>query len=157
MAIVAIVVHQQRPEAMAVALGAARWLTEQGHRVVVPHTDAADTGLHEWSAPLADISGDLDLAVSVGGDGTMLRTIELVLDHEVPVLGVNCGQLGYLTDVDGDASISALEDFLAGRHRVERRLALDVEVVRTGETTRHRALNEVVVETTQSGHTVRLA
>lgn len=156
MAVVAVVVHQQRPEATRVALDAARWLVHHGHRVCVPDTDVEGTGLEEWSVAADVLGPGLDLALSVGGDGTMLRTVDLVLDHDVPVLGINCGRLGYLTDVDGDASVASLGRFFSGDHRVERRLALDIEVRRGGRAVRERALNEAVVEKTKAGHTVRL-
>ncbi|HVF14118.1 MAG TPA: NAD(+)/NADH kinase, partial [Acidimicrobiales bacterium] len=56
------------------------------------------------------------LAVAMGGDGTVLRAVRLVVERGVPVLGVNLGRLGYLTQVEPDGLIPALERFLAGDH-----------------------------------------
>ncbi len=95
--------------------------------------------------------------MSLGGDGTMLRTVALVAGADVPVIGVNFGQLGYLTDVEPDAVRPALERFLSGDFSVEHRMLLDVEIHMAGSDTRQMfALNEAVLEKTASGHTVRL-
>lgn len=139
MSVVAFVPHSDRPRAHELAESATLWLQGQGHDGVTVGRD--------------DALPDVDLVVSLGGDGTMLHSIALIGARPIPVLGVNIGHLGYLTDVDPDGLIVALERFFNGEHRLERRLMLDVT---TGPVTR-RALNEAVVEKPTSGHTVRLA
>ena len=95
--------------------------------------------------------------LSLGGDGTMLRTVRLLEGAAVPLLGVNLGSLGYLTEVEPDHLTDALGRFVSGeqegRWHLDERMMLDVSVNgrRVG-----RALNEAVVEKAQSGHTVRL-
>ncbi len=93
--------------------------------------------------------GPLDLAVSLGGDGTMLRTVDLVSPLGVPVLGVNMGHLGYLAAVEPSDLRSALQRFLTGDYAVESRLTLDVSVTDDSgdgtHTVLHRsALNDLV-------------
>lgn len=157
MAAVALVPHRVRPEAAAVALAAARWLGERGHEVRVPEDDAAGE-LEGCAHPVEKLTADLDLVVSLGGDGTMLHAVALVAGSDVPVLGVNIGQLGYLTtDVEPADLAGALERFLAGDHRVENRMALEVEVRSAGAVEVRTCLNEAVLEKTVSGHTVRIA
>ena len=150
---VAVVPHQLRAEAAALAKTLIGELTSGGHEVRVPAADADATGLTEWAYPADTLAAGLTLAVSLGGDGTMLRTVELVAAAGVPVLGVNVGHLGYLTEVDGPDAQTAVERVLAGDHHVESRMTLAVTL--DGHT-RH-ALNEAVVEKTVSGHTVRVA
>jgi NAD+ kinase len=98
------------------------------------------------------------VAVSLGGDGTMLRTVALVAVGEVPVIGVNFGQLGYLTDVEPTGLRGALERFLAGDYGIEERMLLSVRLEGSGsvEVEEAIALNEAVIEKTPGGHTVRL-
>ena len=79
----------------------------------------------------------LDLAVSLGGDGTMLRTVDLVCGTGVPVLGVNVGHLGYLTEVDPDGLRAALKRFFAGDYRIEERMTLLIEVIGASSGYRH--------------------
>ena len=89
----------------------------------------------------------------------MLRTVDLVESAEVPVLGVNVGLLGYLTEVEPHAMTSAFERFFAGDHEIDDRMMLSVTVRSQSSPLADvcfRALNEAVVEKTQSGHTVRM-
>lgn len=142
MAVIALLPHPARPAAADLADDAAAWLAERGHDV---------------RRPDGDLDG-LDLAVSLGGDGTMLYAVQLVCGDGVPVLGVNVGNLGYLTTVEPAHLIHALERFLAGDYKVEDRMMLSVRVRRGGdEVVSATALNECVLEKTTSGHTVHLA
>ena len=117
MARIAFTVHPRRPEADALADRAVAWLDARGHEAV----RAGDPG-----GPL-DLAG-VDLLVSLGGDGTLLRAVDSALDASVPVLGVNLGLLGYLTEVEPAGLEDALERFLAGRYEVEERMTLAVTV-----------------------------
>uniref|UniRef100_UPI002633D7A1 NAD(+)/NADH kinase n=1 Tax=Ilumatobacter sp. TaxID=1967498 RepID=UPI002633D7A1 len=100
--------------------------------------------------------------LSLGGDGTMLRAVNLLAGAPVPLLGVNLGRLGYLTEVEVDRVNDALERFEAGADEghwhLDERMMLDVTVVDpSGEQIGvWRALNEAVVEKRESGHTVNL-
>lgn len=144
MASIGFAVHGGRPAAVALEHSTGRWLRDRGHQVRIIDSD-----------PDGHAAG-LDLAVSLGGDGTMLRTVDAVRGGDVPVLGVNLGQLGYLTAVEPEGLTAALERFLAGDYRVEARMTLDV-VVAGGDDTGtevRRALNDVVLQR-HGGHTVR--
>lgn len=136
MAAVGIVVHPERSDAADLAKQAAEWLTERGHRVVEPGEDA------------------LDLAVSLGGDGTMLRTVDLVAAAGVAILGVNVGRLSYLTEVEPPDLESALERYFAGDYRIEERMTLDVDT--GGKFPTLLALNEAWLEKRSPGHTIHL-
>ena len=70
----------------------------------------------------------LDLVISLGGDGTMLHAVELVYPAPVPILGVNVGMLGYLTEVEPDELESGCPRLLAGRFEVSERMMLAVDV-----------------------------
>jgi NAD+ kinase len=148
---IGFVVHKQREGAVDLAHATAEWLADQGHKASV--LEAATPRETEWG-------DELDLAVSLGGDGTMLRTVDLVSRFDVPVLGVNLGHLGYLTVVEPSDLRHALQRFLKGDYLVEPRLTLDVSVDDAyGDGDRevlHRsALNDVVLQRTKAGHTMR--
>ncbi|MBU1183749.1 MAG: NAD(+)/NADH kinase [Pseudomonadota bacterium] len=88
----------------------------------------------------------VDLIVVFGGDGTILRTARLVRDRDVPIVGINLGVFGYLTEVNLDEMYSALEVILAGEFQVEKRMMLDVEISRGGKTLLEGSvLNDVVI------------
>jgi NAD+ kinase len=157
MATIALVIHQDRPAATEVALETVDWLESLSHRVVVPVAEAERLGRPGLGVDEDELGSHASVAVSLGGDGTMLRTVALVADHDVPVIGVNFGQLGYLTDVEPDGVRQALESFLAGRYSIEERMLLQVDIERAEQpATTVLALNEAVVEKTASGNTVRL-
>lgn len=150
------VLHSEREQAAAITHDLAAWLLDRGHDVRLPEDDAERLGLVDHGVTEERFADGLDVAVSLGGDGTMLRTVELVADAGVPVIGINVGQLGYLTEVDPDHARMALKRFLSGAYEIEERMLLTVRVG-GAEPTEHIALNEAVIEKTPSGHTVRLA
>ena len=156
MAAVALVLHHLRPQAAELASEAVGWLAGRDLEARIPEEDAKVTGLDEWSCPPEAFLPGLRLAVSLGGDGTMLRAVELVGAAGVPVLGVNVGHLGYLTGVEPADLVSALERFFAGDHEVEERMTVEVEAAQGGRRSTHVALNEAVLERAE-GHSVRLA
>ena len=150
-----LVVHRDRPEALGLANKAIAWLEQSGHRAVLVADDAAALGIGRLSAAASDIA-QADVAVSLGGDGTMLRTVELVSAHGVPVIGVNVGRLGYLEEVEPAGLLAALESFAAGGCDIDERMMLSGTLTKADGVSRFRALNETVIEKVESGHTVLL-
>ena len=157
MAAVGLLVHHLQPDATRLAHDACSWLLERGHEVRLPEAEASVAGLDAHGCPVSAFTKGLDLAVSLGGDGTMLRTVDLVADDEVPVLGVNLGQLGYLTEVEPGHLRDALGRFLDGDYEIERRMrmAVEVEAARVEPGARP-ALNEAVLSKTPTGQIARL-
>lgn len=109
----------------------------------------------------------LDLVVSLGGDGTMLRAIDSVSDLGIPVLGVNFGSLGYLTELNPDSLFDALELFFNGKYDIEERMTLQLTIESIDKNSHNTsdskrafshfvALNEMVVEKLSSGHVIRV-
>ena len=156
MVTVGIVLHGERDRAAEIALDLATWLQERGHEVRLPAADAKRTGLDDHGVPDDAFAPGLDVAISLGGDGTMLRTVDLVCAESTPVMGINVGQLGYLTEVDPDGARMAVKRFLSGAYEIEDRMLLAVHIGGPEELDVV-ALNEAVIEKTPSGHTVRLA
>lgn len=158
MAVLGFVVHHARARAEELARDAVPWLTERGHEARVLLPEAEESGLGHVGCEEDAFVKDLDLAVSLGGDGTMLRTVGLVAPHGVPVLGVNVGRLGYLSQVEPAGLLDALERFLAGDYDTERRMSMAVTVESSGTAaSAHCGLNEAVVEKMSSGHTIHVA
>jgi len=159
-AAIAFVLHHQHPEARRLAGEVSEWLVERGHTVRLPTGDAALAGLDDLACTDDDLTRGLDLTVSLGGDGTMLRAVDLVADDQVPVLGVNLGQLGYLAEIEPSGLPDALDAWLDGRCFLEERMRLAVEVDAPSWAeaahTRFPALNEAVVGKSPMGQIVRL-
>jgi NAD+ kinase len=151
----ALVAHHQRDTSRSHGLLAAAWCAQHGHDFWMPAQDADALGLagHQSNRPISEA----DLVLSLGGDGTMLRSVGLLDGAATPLLGANLGSLGYLTEVEPDHLADALAKFFAGPETgewsIDDRMMLDVSV---NGASAGRALNEAVVEKSQSGHTVRL-
>jgi NAD+ kinase len=163
MVTVGFIVHQERKEAAGLAAEIANWLAQLGHEVRLPEADLIGCPeLGRWVVHDEALATGLDVCLSIGGDGTMLRTVHAVLQAGVPVLGINVGRLGYLTEVESANWRPALERFLGGDYRVDERTTMDVELHREGApddrplVQHHGALNDAVVEKLGAGHTVRV-
>lgn len=162
MSTVLLVAHHDRAEAASLCAAAVRWLGDRGHAVVMTADDASAVGASAASTGTYHPGEGVDLAVSLGGDGTMLRTVSILAGLPVPVMGVNLGLLGYLTEVDPGEFMAALGRWeagpAAGRWSVDERMMLSIEVYRADGTAgpAFTALNEAVLEKQETGHTIRM-
>jgi NAD+ kinase len=133
-------------EGSRAAIHAGRELADWLHRrdIEVSRDDALARATGS-DGPLFDFAGDYDLVVVLGGDGTLLA-VARALHPEVPILGVNLGSLGFLTEVNRSELYPSLVRVLAGDFEIEERHLLDVELVRAaGGSTLYRVLNDAVV------------
>ncbi len=104
-----------------------------------------------------EIGEQCDLAIVVGGDGSMLSAARDMSHHDTPVLGVNRGRLGFLTDISPDEIEDKVTAVLNGEYEEERRFLLEVKVIRNGKTVgRADALNDVVVNSGTSAQMIEI-
>jgi NAD+ kinase len=157
MANVGLIVHLGRDKASAHARDLAEWLSAEGHTVRMPPDDADVSGLADHEVAASDFGAGLDLCVTLGGDGSILRAVELLGDAPVPILGVDHGQLGYLTEVEPGDAQSAVARALAGDHALYERMLIEITIIAGDEVQSHRALNEAVIERSADANTIRLA
>jgi NAD+ kinase len=156
---VALVAHPDRAAARDLARRAAALLQERGVEVRVPAADAEAVGLGALARLPAELVDRLDVAISLGGDGTMLRAVDQVFESGAAIMGVNVGQLGYLAEVEPSELLDAVERLVAGDYAVQERMMLSVSVERDGSAPtaeRWWALNEAVLEKERAGHLARL-
>ena len=143
---VALIGKQRSPETAASLHELRALLAEHGCNVLLERETAACLGASEGGADYEAIGAGADLAVVVGGDGTMLSAARNLVRYRVPLVGVNLGRVGFMTDIarkDMHASIGAI---LEGRYNLEERSLLDAEIRRDGRSMlRTMALNEAVV------------
>ncbi|MDG2112064.1 MAG: NAD(+)/NADH kinase [Actinomycetota bacterium] len=156
---VAITLHPERSQAASVATQVVEWLESHDYGVRLLHDDAVELGLERLIVADGELGVGACLAVSLGGDGTMLRTFDLVVGHGVPVLGVNIGHLGYLTEFEPGDAVAAVEKALSGDLPVEERMMVATRIERADGTIDGPwpGLNEAVLEKKAQGHTVRLS
>ncbi len=125
----------------------AAFLAKRGHDVVIEAETARSTQLHGFSAVPAEVLGArADVAIVVGGDGTMLSIARRLAPLDMPLIGINQGRLGFLTDIPIARMEETLAAMLAGRYVEERRTLLAATVVRAdGSSEAAFALNDVVL------------
>jgi NAD+ kinase len=144
---VGIVAKPDAPRAQGVILQLLPWLADRG-RAVVFEKETADLVpvVVGASASKAELPGQVDLLIVLGGDGTLLSMARAVGDLGVPLLGVNLGGLGFLTATTLEEMFPALEAYLGGRMAIEERMLLAARVIRNGQPLcEYAALNDVVI------------
>lgn len=97
------------------------------------------------SAEFYDDLFDADIAVSIGGDGTFLKTAERVAGKQIPILGINAGRLGFLADVSGEDVEAVVDELFSGEYRTEERSMLEISSENLPDCFMRYALNEVAV------------
>jgi NAD+ kinase len=141
---VGICVKPEQPQVADLVGELEDWLRDRGIRAELDPQAARGKG--GSAAPFEETAGKVDLVVVLGGDGTLLAAARAVGPRSVPILGVNLGGLGFLTETASGELYRALEDVLAGRYRVESRMRLEVAAERGGRTLgRFLALNDAVI------------
>lgn len=133
---IGLLYHPRKPETQALARSLSRVLGERG---------ATSWVVSSWDerAILARIT-ELDLLVTLGGDGTMLRAARVAAPHAVPILGVNFGRLGFLAELQPGEAIERVPLVLGGDFRLEERMLVHAELCRDGDCLAgYEALNDV--------------
>lgn len=125
----------------------ARFLSEQGLGVVIEEITARQSMMSGYAvAPIDNIGRDVDLAIVLGGDGTMLTAARSFVDYDIPLIGVNRGRFGFLTDLEAENMLEGITQILAGEFDKEDRMLLTASLQRDGQLiTKGHALNDVVI------------
>ena len=120
------------------------WLGNKGYEVFIDEETAALIGAEGHSR--AHIPSLADMVIVFGGDGTMLGVTRLIGDRGVPILGVNLGGLGFITEVNRDELFDVIDEILSGNCSIEERIMLTARVNRNGKTAADfTVLNDVVI------------
>lgn len=136
---VLLVTHPTRPEAISTANELTKLLT--GKQINVFDTIKTD-GANDFKT-----TDQIDLAVVLGGDGTMLRAAEIFRGKQVPILGINLGHVGFLAEIERPSLSEIVDAIASGTFSIEERMSLNYQLLRGGKVIQSGwALNEVVVE-----------
>jgi NAD+ kinase len=128
----------------------AEHLTKTGIEVLVAEDMSLDFACTRL--PESELMGDADLAIAIGGDGTMLYAGQLACAADIPLLGINRGRLGFLADVTPEEMLDSVDHVIAGDYGTDARRLLDARFIRPGETDISViAVNDVVLQRRESG------
>ncbi|MEE9172828.1 MAG: NAD(+)/NADH kinase [candidate division NC10 bacterium] len=143
---IGIVAKSHRPEAQEAVRQLIAWLRAKDREIVLDLDTATLAGADEAGIEKADVPRAADLVIVLGGDGTLLSVARLVGSEEVPILGVNLGGLGFLSEITLDELYPVLGTVLDGKYRASRRMLLQVTVHRQGEpVAEYVVLNDAVI------------
>jgi len=154
---IGIVAKETSRVAINLAAKAAGFLSERGVSVLGECFDPKDCGPGIRKAGEGGISRESDLILVLGGDGTFIRAVSMIHGRKIPVLGVNMGSLGYLTDVTRDELFETLEYVIRGDFKCEERMRLRACVHRDKKKVwMEDVLNEVVVSKNALSPTIQV-
>ncbi len=146
---IGIITKLSDPRALEATRMLTEWLVEQGRQVTVA-TEIAETASIPLRCaarlPQERVPEGQNLVIVVGGDGTFIAAARAVEELDVPLLGINMGRLGFLTDTSREVMFEAMVQVLAGKYHIEKRMRLSVQLLRNGKIPLAcRVLNDIVV------------
>ncbi len=154
---VGIISKPAKPELQSVIRELLEWLTAHNYKAVMDEETATYLSNENVISRSRMCAHNLEFVVVLGGDGTLLSAARCVAQSGTPLLAVNLGSLGFLTEVPLSEMFSTLEEIHKGTCPVDSRTMMDCELVRDGQTmARYVALNEAVVSKTQIARLVTL-
>ena len=153
---IGVVGNQRYHELRGVLAQLAQYAARNGHTIVAePDLELL------WTQPVEQLGSEskpIELMITLGGDGTLLRGVRLLNGLEVPVLGINLGQIGFLTSTKPESLADALQAVTTGTHHIERRAALEAEHVGVGGSPQSckTVVNDVVVHKAEQTRIIRI-
>ncbi len=143
---VALVINTDKPLALQAGREIVNWLEQRAIQPAMHHEAAVHLNRLDLALPAGDAWGTAELLIVLGGDGTLIRAVKTVAPYGVPVLGINTGHLGFLTEIENAEIFDHLAQFLGGEYVIEERVMLWAQVERDGKKLLEvTALNDVVI------------
>lgn len=143
---IGLLVNLSKPHAIDRGQRLIAWLERRGQRLQLQALEAERLGRPDLALADGGPLGEVDLLIVLGGDGTLLGAAKLVAAHGTPILGINTGHLGFLTEIEDSEELDHLQPILEGQFLLERRMMLEAAVERDGAIIhRQIGLNEAVL------------
>ncbi len=141
---VGIILKHNQPKAVEIGIDLAKWLINRGKEVLF--TEGIGKALNKNYYDKKTITSNSDIVIVVGGDGTFLSVARLVKDYSIPIIGINLGGLGFLTEITLDEMYDVLDDIFKGNFTINERMMLKASIYRSGEKiSSYSVLNDVVI------------
>lgn len=130
---IGLAVNKGKPNAWVVARELAYLLEKKKARVFIDPTVAQHIGRGDLALPLEEFHKHVDIIFVLGGDGTLLGIARQFAPYEIPILGINLGHLGFLSEAEPDDLPHAVDQILSGDYYLENRMMLETELIRQGK------------------------
>jgi NAD+ kinase len=142
---IGIIANVEKEKSAECSIQLREWAFNKGIKVFFEEGIAGKIG-ESKGMDRRELASHVDLLVVFGGDGTILRTVRFVSEYDIPIVGINLGEFGYLTEVNLNEMYSALELIVKGEYQTEKRMMLDITIYLGTETIRQQSiLNDVVI------------
>jgi NAD+ kinase len=133
MKVIGIISNNEKQEALEISKAVYDYLKQRNIEVLLPDEDIMPERYSLKSVSQKEFSDKADAIISVGGDGTFLRASKYSFRNQTPVLGINAGHLGFLTEVDPESIEQAMNDLLKGSYSIEKRMLLEGRLYKEGK------------------------
>ncbi|TYP51646.1 NAD(+)/NADH kinase [Thermosediminibacter litoriperuensis] len=154
---IGLFVNLSKKNAMNVTKVLIGWLKENNYAVYTDENIADKLNFPVDAKSLEELTRSIELAVTLGGDGTLLRIARKMAPHDIPVLGINLGHLGFLTEIEVPDLFKDLEHLKARRYYIDRRMMIEAQVLRENKIMeKFLALNDVVITKGPFARLIRL-
>lgn len=151
-----LIANLKRPGAHNAIAAMQSWVSQHNHQIIGCAELRSTLPLHIPCLPRSDVASQVDVLVSMGGDGTLLAAARTVGEKGVPILGINLGSLGFLTQQTPQQLPKALEAVAAGQYVLDERMVLRAELRGTSTLAEPFALNDIVLDNKPSGRTIEI-
>jgi len=154
MKVIGVIVNKNRDIALKYTSILANNIAEMGAKVLLLRGIPEELSLNESSSLNSfvelsnekEIIDNAEIVISLGGDGSFLKVARMAYEKDLPILGINLGSLGFLTEIEKDDIKSAVSNLLNGNYIVEKRMMLDGSIIRDGKViAKDTALNDIVI------------
>lgn len=144
MTTIGLAINRGKPNARVVARELLFLLENRGAKVIIEQGIAEEMGRPDLSLRLSQFPEQVNMVFVLGGDGTLLGIARKFSQHDIPILGINLGHLGFLSEAEPDSLTNAVDKVLNGDYIIEERMMLQTQVIREGRTLEQScALNDV--------------
>ncbi len=141
-----LIINTKKEKSKEVAKKIINFFNKNKVKIYLPMSNAKVISDLEFVTMKQDIPDNIDYVLVLGGDGTLLNTARNMVGKNIPILGINLGQLGFLTEIELDNLIDGLQRFCDGKYQIEERMMLYASVERNGlEVDNYTVLNDIVV------------
>ena len=145
MKVIGIISNNEKQEALEISKTVYDYLQQRNIEVLLPNEDVMPERYSLKSVSQKEFSDKADAIISVGGDGTFLRASKYSFRNQNPVLGINAGHLGFLTEVDPENIKQAMDDLLKGSYSIEKRMLLEGKLYKDGKLFQNTGLPDIAL------------
>ncbi|MEJ6950116.1 NAD(+)/NADH kinase [Natronospora cellulosivora (SeqCode)] len=153
---IALVINTQKDKAFKLAEKVIKWLISREMTFYIEKQSAKYMN-YEKGYSYRDLKDKADIVIVIGGDGTFLHTAHYFFGTSIPLLGINIGRLGFLTEIETDEIELALESLKSGNYNIEKRMILEAKVINNKKVVYHNfALNDFVIHRSEHARLVSI-